>query len=136
MRYPSSMLLFIVGALGCGAPTAAIGVGGDSTSCLDIAQEYADAMKTANLCDPAAADPCGAQRPVVTYLLTEGSAAPQLEGLCVVANAGYVAPTAAPQLDEILVRYREAGCTVGACPGPAPHEPTCIVNGSDPPFCG
>ncbi len=134
-----SMLLgagwLVTGTSACGLPALLdLGIGTASASCTDIAKEYATAWKEAVLCDPAAADACGAQRPIVTYEATSDADA-KIEGLCDVANGGYVSPSRTAALDDILARYDAAGCSLGVCPGPAPYTPTCVDDGTEPPHC-
>src|SRR4051812_533698 len=92
--------------------------GSPLTGCADIATEYLAVLQTALACDPAAADPCGAQRPLV---VSEGSSVhdAKVTGLCWVAGVGYVNPARAASLDQVLLRYQAAGCSVTFCPGPS-----------------
>jgi hypothetical protein len=119
----------------CGLALAACGSPDKSAQCRSIANDYAVALAQAISCDPAAPNPCDAQRPLASY--ASPRAPPDApEGLCDVANSGYVSSTGAANLDGVLSRYRAAGCQVGTCPGPAPHTVTCADRGSGSPTCG
>jgi len=136
-------------ALGCGqestgtaAQSSSDGVvsGGASGSppagCAAIATEYLAVLRAALVCDPAAPAPCAAERPLV---VSEGSSTEdaKITGLCWVAAADYVNPARTAALDQVLLRYAAAGCTVGFCPGPSGGPPRCAERrGSATPTCG
>ena len=41
-----------------------------------------------------------------------------------------------PELDAIIARYKAAGCAIGFCPGPSPHETRCERNSGGKLTCG
>lgn len=123
------------GMLGCGA-TAEEALSDTARAdaikaerCLGLAQEYADALPDALLCDPASpSDVCAARRPVVAYEV-DSSGAARLTGLSSCAAPVNAARTAS--LDEVLQRYTAAGCDL--------HPSPCLWNRSPemdaPPPC-
>ena len=112
---------------GCGAA--------DKPDCVSIAAEYVSAVADADICDPAASDPCGAQRPVPVYEAPPVGPT-TLQGLCQISGGGFVNPARTPPLDEILARYSAAGCQISFCPGLPPHMPRCTDRGSGTFTCG
>jgi len=105
-------------------------------SCVAIATEYLAALRDATFCDAAAADPCGAQRPLVVAEGQSVESAVVTGTLCWTGGAGYVDPAQTGKLDAILTRFSAAGCTTSSCPGPALHQPRCIARLSGKPTCG
>ena len=118
--------------LACGNPADPPASTSQSTvaagdSCAEIARRYVDALSSAMVCDPSAASPCGAERPIaVGEQSADGSS--RLTGLCDASSAGYVNPASTQQLDALLAEYAAAGCVVGSCPSPSPHPPACVTS--------
>ncbi len=135
-------------ALACGGlpaattVTSASSAGGsfpsDGTRCGDFAVEYHAAFVEALACDPAAPAACTEWRPITVGTVGSGgnTADAKLTGLCFVAYVGYVTPGGTAPLDAIIARYTEAGCKVGYCPGPSPHQTRCQQSSAGRYTCG
>ncbi|MCA1825763.1 MAG: hypothetical protein ABR567_20735 [Myxococcales bacterium] len=110
----------------------------DGSTCGNLGAEYRAALLDALACDPAAADACTAWRPLSVAAVPNGGSAAdaRITGICWVAYVGYVSPERAASLDAIIQRYKTAGCTVGYCPGPSPHETRCEKNAAGRYTCG
>ncbi|MGZ6143072.1 MAG: hypothetical protein ACXWLM_07020 [Myxococcales bacterium] len=110
----------------------------DGTQCGDLAVEYHSAFIEAVACDAAAPDACTEWRPLTVGSVGNGgsTADAKLTGLCFVAGFGYVTPKHSAPLDEIIARYRAAGCTVGYCPSPSPRPVRCEQNAAGRFTCG
>lgn len=106
-------------------------VGPDATLCSHLAASYLSAFPAATACTPGVSQ-CTAQRPIAAF--RAGSAEP--EGLCWAADVGYLDPTRTADLDARLARYTNAGCTIGDCPSPSPHETSCGQNARGDWVCG
>jgi len=148
-RFVGRLTLVAAVVCGCGgkpagtaSPSTSDGVvsggapGSPLTACAAIAMEYRSVLRTALVCDPGAADPCGAQRPLV---VSEGSSVDdaKVTGLCWVAGVGYVNPARTASVDQVLLRYQAAGCSISFCPGPSGGPPGCAARGNSAmPTCG
>ena len=104
MLRPASALLIVACGGSAASPSGSMGGG----PCSNIVVQYSTTLADASHCDPMAAAPCAAQRPV---LQMNGMA-----GLCNDPGSGYVTALGAAELDQILQDYSQAGCTVGSCP--------------------
>ncbi len=105
------------------------GCGGDV--CLGIAREYQAAMLDALICDPTAANACGAGRPLIlSAQAPDGTVT--LEGLCMPPCLGAVNPQRTTQLDDILAHFYAQGCKLQPCwcPPPSSMPATCTKSGA------
>jgi hypothetical protein len=115
----AALLGVAAGMLGCGVAEdarsdAARADAIEAERCLGLAQEYADTLPDALLCDLASPpDTCAARRPVVIYEV-DGSGRARLTGLSSCAAPVNAARTA--KLDEVLGRYTAAGCDLWPTP--------------------
>jgi hypothetical protein len=103
----------------------------DTAACSHLAALYLSAFPAATACTPGVSQ-CTAQRPLP--VIPSGSAAPT--ALCWTAYVGYLDPSRTADLDALLAQYGSAGCTLGVCPGPSPHETTCGQNAQGEWTCG
>lgn len=106
-----------------------------SSECGGIAAEYSSALLDAMRCDPGASDPCGAQYPLAVKEC-DAKMNCSFQSICWTAYVGYVNPARTAGVDEMIRRYRAAGCAVAACPGPPPHVTRCVQNRAGVFTCG
>jgi hypothetical protein len=110
----------------------------DGTACGNLAAEYQLALKVALACNPSAPNECTEWRPLAMAAIGNSGnmADAKVIGLCFTAYVGYVTPAHTHELDAIIARYKAAGCTIGYCPGPSPHETRCMQNATGSFTCG
>ena len=103
---------------------------GTSQTCLDIVKEYAQEKDNALVCDPASADPCSDQAPVVISGI-EADGGLSVEGLASNCNHA-INPARSAKLHEILGHFQASGCVAQPVPGCQAVVNRCIQGATGP----
>ncbi len=123
-RAPAALVVVaLLSGAGCASVPGAAAATGTASSCDELAAAYATALVEVQVCDPAAADACGAVR------------ARRLEDPCHCTAS--VTPSGVPRLDALSARWTSQACPVQGFCNRACRAPSraCVVTSDSAARC-